>query len=414
MIKAELITIGDELIYGHTVDTNAAFIGQRLTEIGVDLAYHTTVADNPKRMLNAISTAINRADVVLTTGGLGPTHDDITKKVICKYYKRQLVFHEDVLAELEKKYAKIGIKMPLINQNQALLPQGASFLDNKIGSALGIVFDERGKLFVAMPGVPKEMKLMVTDELIPLLKKRIGDEVIYHRRLNTVGIIESEIFEKVKDLIEEKSSITIAFLPAAKGVTLRLTCSGNDIETAKQKIDKLEQSFNERIGEYIYGYDDQTLPEVIGEMLVASQNTLAIAESCTGGYLGKILTDIPGSSRYFLGGVISYANALKAEILSVPDTTLEQYGAVSEQTAIAMAEGVRKITGADYGISITGIAGPTGDTPDKPVGLTYIGLVNKDSSFAKKFYFGPVRERNRERAAHYALDILRRHIKGIK
>ncbi len=414
MIKAELITIGDELIYGHTIDTNAAFIGQKLAEIGVDLIYHTTVADNPERMINAISTAINRADVVLATGGLGPTHDDITKKVICKYYKRQLVFHEDVLAELEGKYAKIGIKMPPINQNQALLPQGASFLDNKIGSALGIVFDERGKLFVAMPGVPKEMKIMVTEELVPLLKKRIGDEVIHHRRLNTVGIIESEIFERVKDLIDEKSSISIAFLPAAKGVTLRLTCSGKDIETARQKIDKLERSFNERIGDYIYGHDDDTLPSVIGEMLVQSRSTLAVAESCTGGYLGKTLTDIPGASRYFLGGVISYSNDIKARVLGVPETTLEQYGAVSEQTAIAMAEGVRKLTGADYGISITGIAGPTGATPEKPIGLTFIGLANKNESFAKKYNAGPVRERNRERSAFYALDVLRRHIKGIK
>jgi len=413
MIKAELVTIGDELIYGHTVDTNAAFIGQKLADIGVDLAYHTTVADNTQRMLNAISHALNRVDVVLTTGGLGPTHDDITKKVICKYFKRQLVFHEDVLAELEQKYAKMGIKMPPLNQNQALLPQGASFLNNKIGSALGLVFDEQGKLFVAMPGVPKEMELMVTDELVPLLKKRIGDEVIYHRRLNTVGIFESAIFEKVKDLVEEKSNITIAFLPAAKGVTIRFTCSGKDVDAAKEQVDKLETRFAERIGEFIYGYDDDTLPKVIGDMLTESGSTLAIAESCTGGYLGKILTDIAGASKYFLGGIVSYSNELKHSLLGVPDELIEKYGAVSEQTAIAMAEGVVKSTGSTYGISITGISGPTGATDDKPIGLTYIGLADANSSFAKEFHFGPVRERNRERAAYYAIDVLRRYIKGL-
>lgn len=413
MIKAELITIGDELLYGHTINTNAAYIGEKLTEAGIDLIYNTTVADDGENILNAMAVALNRVNLVLTTGGLGPTHDDITKKVICKYFKRQLVFHEDVLKELEQKYARIGIKMPPINQNQALLPQGARFLDNKIGSALGIVMEEHGKTFVAMPGVPKEMELMVTDQLLPMLQAKTGDLTIIHRRLRTVGIVESEICGRVKDIIDEKSDVGIAFLPRARGVDIRLTYKGIDKERGRQSIAELENKFAEKIGDYIFGYDDDHLPDIIGKLLVNSKRTLAVAESCTGGFLGKILTDIPGSSEYFLGGVIAYSNDIKTRILNVPAEILERHGAVSEETAKYMAGGIKNMTGASIGISITGIAGPGGGTDEKPVGLTYIGLATQESIFARKFTFGPVRERVRTRAAYYALDMIRRYLKSI-
>jgi nicotinamide-nucleotide amidase len=414
MIKAELITIGDELLYGHTIDTNAAFLGEKLAEAGIDIIYHTTVADNAEYILNAIAVALNRANMVITTGGLGPTHDDITKKVICKYFKRQLVFHEDVLKELVEKYERIGIKMPPINQNQALLPQGAKFLENKIGSALGIVIEEHGKIFVAMPGVPKEMTLMVTDQLLPMIKEKTGELNIIHRRLRTVGIVESEIFEKVKDLIDEKSSVNIAFLPRARGVDLRLTYRGGDESKGREVVAEMERKFTERIGDYIFGHDDDLLTEAIGKLLKESQKTIAVAESCTGGFLGKILTDIPGSSEYFLGGVTAYSNELKTRLLNVPPITLERHGAVSEETAKHMAEGVKNLAGASIGISITGIAGPAGGSEDKPVGLVYIGLATPESTLAKRFTFGPVRERVRTRAAFYALDIVRRYLKGIQ
>ena len=414
MIKAELITIGDELLYGHTIDTNAAFIGEKLAEAGIDLIYHTTVADNDENMLNAIATAMNRVNLIITTGGLGPTHDDITKKVICKYFKRQLVFHEDVLKALQEKYAKMGIVMAPINQNQALLPQGARLLDNPIGSALGIVFEESGKTFIAMPGVPSEMELMATGQLIPLLKEKIGKSVIIHRKLRTIGVPESVIFEKVKDLIDDKSKISIAFLPSPRGVDVRLTIKSDDQNKATAAIDALDSRFRERIGNYIFGYDSDELPQLIGNLLRDSKLTIAVAESCTGGLLGKVFTDIPGSSDYFLGGVIAYSNELKMKLLSVPPITLERHGAVSEETAKFMAEGVRKLTGASLGVSITGIAGPDGGTDDKPIGLAYIGLATPDKTVAVKHYLGPVRERNRLRAAYYALDLIRKQLKGIE
>ncbi len=413
MIKAELITIGDELMYGHVLDTNAAFIGEKVAEAGIELAYHTTVGDQADNMINAIAQAMNRVDIVLTTGGLGPTHDDITKKIICKYFKRQLVFHEDILRELEKKYTAQGIKMPPINQNQALLPQGAKFLENKIGSALGIVIEEHGKTFVSMPGVPSEMKLMVTEQLMPLLKKLASGQVISHRKLRTIGIIESAIFEKVKDLVEEKSIIEIAFLPSFRGVDIRLTAKAKDSAEAQKAIETLEARFAGRIGKYIFGYDNDELPEIIGKLLIDRQATIAVAESCTGGLLAKLFTDIPGSSEYFLGGVIAYANDIKIKILNVPAIVLERHGAVSVETARYMAEGVRQLTGATIGVSVTGIAGPNGGTSEKPVGLTYVGLSTPDGARVRDLHYGKDRERNRQRAAYSAMDVVRRYLKNI-
>jgi nicotinamide-nucleotide amidase len=414
MLKAELITIGDELLYGQTLNTNAAFIGEKLAEAGIDLVYHTTVADNAENMINAIATALNRVNTVITTGGLGPTHDDITKKVICKYFKRQLVFHEDILQELEKKYARMGVSMPPINQNQALLPQGAKFLDNRIGSALGIVIEEHGKLFVSMPGVPSEMQLMVNEQLLPLLRQKAGKGVILHRRLRTIGIVESAIFEKVKDIIEEKSGVSVAFLPDIRGVDIRLTAKAADEAEAHTAIESLEKKFAGRIAKYIFGFDNDELPQLIGNILRETSRTIAVAESCTGGLLGKLFTDIPGSSDYFLGGVISYSNDMKIKMLNVPDATIESHGAVSEETARYMAEGIRNLSGATIGVSITGIAGPGGGTEEKPVGLTYVGLTTLEKTITRKHNFGTVRERNRMRAAYYALDMIRKYLKGIE
>ena len=413
-MKAELITIGDELLYGHTIDTNAAFIGEKIAEAGIELVYHTTVGDEPGSMLNAFALAMNRSDIVLTTGGLGPTHDDITKKVICKYFKRQLVFHEEILVELEKRYKTMGIKMPPINQNQALLPQGANFLRNRIGSALGIVMEERGRIFVSMPGVPSEMEIMVVEEVIPFLTKKIGGQAIVHRRLRTFGLMESALYEKVKNIVEEKSIVSIAFLPGYHGVDIRLTAKSAKKDEARRIISDMEKRFLEKIGDYVYGFDTDELPAIIGKILAERKMTIAVAESCTGGLLGKMITDIPGASAYFLGGVIAYANAIKMKLLHVPSETLENYGAVSEQTAVSMAEGVRKLTGADIGVSITGIAGPDGGTAEKPVGLVLVGISAVGRSEVKQFKYGLSRERTRNRSAYAALDMVRRFLQSLK
>ncbi len=412
--KAELITIGDELLYGQTINTNAAFIGEKMSEAGIELLYHTTVGDNTEYLINAIAQALSHADIVITTGGLGPTHDDITKKAVCKYFRRQLVFHEDILKKLEKKYQAQGMTMPPINQNQALLPQGAKFLENKIGSALGIVIQEHEKIFIAMPGVPTEMKLMLTEQAIPLLKQKTSGQVILHRKLRTIGIIESAIFEKVKNIVEEKSPVKIAFLPSFQGVDIRLTVKSDDESSAREAINEMEKRFTEKLKKYVFGYDNDELPEIIGKQLINRNLTIATAESCTGGMLGKLFTDIPGSSAYFSGGVISYDNDIKMKILNVPSITIERHGAVSAETARFMAEGVKKMTGASIGVSITGIAGPTGGTPEKPVGLTYIGLAADDIIKTKDFRYGLDRDRNRLRACFSALDMIRRYLSGIE
>jgi nicotinamide-nucleotide amidase len=412
-MHAELITIGDELLFGQTIDTNAAFIGDKLAEAGIDLMYHTTVGDQSEILLNAIGLALNRVDIVLATGGLGPTHDDITKKVICKFFRRQLVFHEEILKELEKRYANMGVPMPAINQNQALLPQGAKFIENRIGTALGLIFEERNKILIAMPGVPTEMKYMITEHVVPMLKQRGAAQAIVHRKIRTVGVSESSLFEKIKELIDEKSAIKIAFLPSYKGVDLRLTIKSDNSDKANQTLAELEAKIIERIGKYVFGYNNDELPEVIGKMLLGRGATLAVAESCTGGLVGKLLTDIPGSSAYFMGGAIVYSNELKTKLLGVPSVTIEQHGAVSAETARYMAEGIKNISGATLGLSLTGIAGPDGGTPEKPVGLTYIGLATPVTTNAREFRYTSDRDGNRVRAASTALDMVRRYLAGI-
>ena len=414
MSKAELLTIGDDLLYGHTIDTNAAFIGERLADTGVELIFHTTVGDHPQLLLSAIAQAMKRADVVLATGGLGPTPDDITKKVICKYFKRQLVYHDDIRREIEKRFKERGVAMPPINQNQALLPQGASFLKNSVGTAYGIAIEEEGRLFISMPGVPAEMKPMLTEQVIPLLKQNFPAEPLVHRRIRTVGIMESVIYEKAKDIVEQKSPVRIAFLPSFRGVDLRLTMKAGDETKVRKTIGDLEKRIVERLDKYIFGYDDDELADVVGRKLLDRKMTMAVAESCTGGLLGKIITDISGSSAYFVGGVIAYSNELKMKLLGVRRETIEKHGAVSEQAACAMAEGARKKTRASIGVSITGIAGPTGGTDEKPVGLTFIGLATPEGTNAKRFQYGADREHNRLRASISALDTVRRYLDGIE
>jgi len=417
--KAEIITIGDELLYGHTIDTNAAFISEKITAVGAQVKWRTTVGDEMEILTEAIAKAMQRADMVIATGGLGPTNDDITKKAICRYFKRPLIFYDNVLKKIEKRFKQRGIDMPAINQNQALLPQGATFIDNEIGSAVGIAIEEDGKLFVAVPGVPSEMKPMVEGWIGDEIKARSGGVVTIHRKLRTVGIIESALYEKVSDLIDPKkqkreAKISVAFLPSWRGVDMRLTVTTANEELGKKNIDAMEGKIVERIGKYLYARGEENLPEVVGELLKSKRMTLAVAESCTGGLLGKMITDVSGSSDYFIGGVIAYSNELKMKLLSVPQIILEKYGAVSKECASYMAEGVIQTLGANIGVSITGVAGPTGGTEEKPAGLVYVGLAVPGDTRVKECRFGNHRENNRDRSAVTALDMIRRYLQGIE
>jgi nicotinamide-nucleotide amidase len=412
-MNVEIITIGDELVNGSRVDTNAAILAGRLDAIGLEVGYITSTGDNMNTLVEAFHLALRRADIILATGGLGPTDDDITKKAICKVFKRNLIFHENVLADLQRRFEARGIKMPAINQNQALLPQGAKFLTNKYGSALGIVIEEHGKFFCAMPGVPAEMITMTDEELVPLLRKEIGTPVILRHRLRTAGVMESALAEKIRPGLQFPEGITLAYLPSVRGVDLCIKGVGTIREEVQSAVSLVAGRIREAAGKYIYTEDDRDLEEVVGQLLVDQNRTLAVAESCTGGLLGGRITNVSGSSRYFKGGIVAYDNKIKVVQLNVPQELIDEFGAVSSETAAAMAAGAASALGADIGLSTTGIAGPTGGTEEKPVGTVFIGLSISGDTEAKKYNLGVDRESIRERTVTMALNLLRKNLQGI-
>jgi nicotinamide-nucleotide amidase len=406
-MRAEIITIGDEIINGEILDSNSAYIGDRLSGLGIEVAFKTSVGDDLKRITEAIKLSLERVDLVIATGGLGPTNDDLTKKGIVKAFKRNLVFHEDILKKVEEGFNKRGIEMPKINQNQALLPQGAKALSNQYGSAPGIFIQEGKRLFFALPGVPLEMKTIFENEILPFLKSKSSKKFTFQKVLRTTGIVESAIYEKIEPILKFKSPVKIGFLPGFSGVDIKLRITSETEDLARKNILEIEQKVREILNEYIYGIDQETLEEVLGKLLQNKKKTISVAESCTGGLIGAKFTNVSGSSNYFINGVITYSNEAKIELLKIPKEIIEKYGAVSEQVAILMAEGVKKISNTDYGLSATGIAGPTGGTEEKPVGLVYIGLAHENDSFAKKFVFGGDRQAIRERTAQAALNLVR-------
>ena len=406
-MRAEIITIGDELLYGQIQDSNSSFISERLTDEGIDVVFKTSVGDDINRMAEAFNIARSRADVIIASGGLGPTSDDLTKKAVVKAFKRNLIFHQEILKQIEDSFHKRGSPMPKINQNQALIPQGSKALSNLWGVAPGIFLEDKEFLFFALPGVPVEMKWMMENEVLPILRAKKPERFILHRKLKTTGISESALYEKIEKLIDPNGEIKVAFLPGYLGVDIRLTMESRDRDQAQVKIDEFEQKIRGVLGTYIYGTDGQSLEEVVGKLLLERKRTIAVAESCTGGLIGARFTNVSGSSKYFERGVVTYSNEAKVELLSVPKEIIEKYGAVSEEVAILMAEGVRKLAKTDYGLSVTGIAGPTGGTPQKPVGLVFVGFAHENDSFAQRFLLGENRKSNRERAAQAALNLVR-------
>ncbi len=411
---AEIITIGDELLNGSRIDTNSVFLAGRLNDIGLEVGFITTTGDGMNMLVEAFHQALRRADIILTTGGLGPTDDDITKKAICKVFKRNLIFHENVLEELQNRFAARGLKMPAINQNQALLPQGAKFLANATGSALGIVIDEQGKFFCAMPGVPSEMKHMVDQELVPILKNLIGPAVIVRHRIRTAGIMESALAELIRPALTFADGVSLAYLPSIRGVDLCIRGVGTVAEEVRSAVGILADGIRSVAERYIYTEDDRELEEIVGELLVAKNLTIAVAESCTGGLVGGRITSVPGASRYFKGGIVAYANDVKEQRLGVPAEILEQFGAVSAETAMAMAAGAASALGADIGLSTTGVAGPTGGSEEKPVGTVFVGLSVAGDVSAMKFNLGVDREPIRGRTVTIALEMVRKKLLGIE
>ncbi len=410
----EILTIGDELLTGDIIDSNAAYMAERLLQIGLRVRYMSSTGDSVDQMEEAFRLGLNRAQIVITTGGLGPTDDDNTKKAIVKVFKRNLIFHEEVLVDLKKRYEIRNIEMPAINQNQALLPQGAKFFPNKHGSAVGLCISENGRTFISLPGVPQEMKQILDDEVIPFLQNISDNESITVLKLRTTGTGESKLVELITPKLKLESGVKLAYLPSYSGVDLRIISTAKTQEESKTRAYDLKRYLDSVIGKYVYGKDFDKLEEIIGQLLKDNDKTLATAESCTGGYLGSLVTSIPGSSKWFIGSIVSYANEVKINQLKVAEKIIEEHGAVSEECAIAMADGCRKLLDTDYALSITGIAGPDGGTDEKPVGTTYIGLSSKHGTTATRFNFGTNRNANRIRASYSALEMLRHDILDIK
>ncbi len=413
-MRAEIITIGDEILIGQIANTNAAYLGEKLYSIGISVVRTTVVGDDEERILKAFSDAYERFDVVLVTGGLGPTHDDITKKAVCKFFNTDLVMNEEALENVKRRLAQRNLPITEPNKEQALVPRTAIVIQNHWGTAPGMLFDRDEKHFFVMPGVPFEMQGMMGDFILPYLEKRVTDSVIRQQTLKTTGIPESFLYQLLGNIDDISQGAKLAFLPRPQGVMLRITVHESNVERAKRKIADVEQRIRIKAGEYIYSVGDEELEEVIGRLLMERKLTVAVAESCTGGHIANLITNISGSSNYFERGVVAYSNPSKIETLGVPEGLIEQHGAVSREVAEAMAAGVRRIARTDIGISTTGIAGPTGGTPAKPVGLIWIGYSDKNGTYARDYYFGDDRLRFKIRASQAALEMIRRKLLGIE
>jgi nicotinamide-nucleotide amidase len=416
-MQVELITIGDELLLGFTIDTNAAHISRTLAAAGVEIVRRTTVGDEPEKIAGAVREALERTGAVITTGGLGPTSDDLTKPAIAKIFGREMKLDEAIATALEQRWrARFpNSSFPATNRTQAEIPEGARILTNRHGSAPGIwLEDDKGRWVAMIPGVPREMRGMLAEEVLPAIKSRSkgAERVVLSGTLRTTGIAESAIAELLGQNFlgepgTELGSLPLAYLPGVAGVDLRVTAKGLPRARAEKLVKEAILKLRSRVSAYAYGEDDADLAAVVLERLRSLGLKLAVAESCTGGMLGERITSIPGSSDVFLGGIIAYHNDVKVKALGVRVEDIERHGAVSEPVALQMASGVRERTGADVGVSVTGIAGPGGGTPDKPVGLVWISVDVTDAK-ARRFHVFGDRAEIRQRAAQAALEMVRR------
>jgi len=416
-MQVELITIGDELLLGFTIDTNAAHISRTLAAAGVEIVRRTTVGDEPEKIAGAVREALERTGAVITTGGLGPTSDDLTKPAIAKIFGREMKLDEAIATALEHRWrARFpNSSFPATNRTQAEIPEGARILTNRHGSAPGIwLEDDKGRWVAMIPGVPREMRGMLAEEVLPAIKSRSkgAESVVLSGTLRTTGIAESAIAELLGQNFlgepgTELGSLPLAYLPGVAGVDLRVTAKGLPRARAEKLVKEAILKLRSRVSAYAYGEDDADLAAVVLERLRSLGLKLAVAESCTGGMLGERITSIPGSSDVFLGGIIAYHNDVKVKALGVRAEDIERHGAVSEPVALQMASGVRERTGADVGVSVTGIAGPGGGTPDKPVGLVWISVDVTDAK-ARRFHVVGDRAEIRQRAAQAALEMVRR------
>jgi nicotinamide-nucleotide amidase len=415
-MAAEIICVGTELLLGDILNSNSQYLAQELAALAVPHFYQTVVGDNVDRIHQAIEIACARSSTLIFTGGLGPTPDDLTTESIASYFKTALIEHPEVVADIERKYAQRGRKMTASNRKQARQPVGADILPNPLGTAPGMIWQPHAGITIfTFPGVPREMYRMWRDTAVPFLKTQgYGQNAIYSRSLRFFGIAESALAEKVNHLFDSTNP-TVAPYAGMGQVRLRISARAANETEANRLIEPIEREIKQIAGENYFGRDEDTLASVVGQLLIAKGQTLAVAESCTGGGLGQMLTEIPGSSSYFMGGIISYANQVKIDLLGVNEADLAREGAVSETVAGQMAAGVKARLETDWGVSITGVAGPGGGTETKPVGLVYIGIARPNGEVeGLKYQLGTQQERGliRQMSAAQSLDLLRRRLMG--
>lgn len=412
-MKVELISIGDELLIGQTVNTNASWLGREFAQRGASVNYTTVIRDTKEDILTALDVAFARVDVIVVTGGLGPTKDDITKYTLCEYFQTELVLNEEVLTRVRGYFEARGREMLEVNIKQAEMPKNAHVLQNDMGTASGMWFDHNGKVLISLPGVPYEMKHLMSDRAFPLLMERYTMKSLYHRTLQTQGIGESYLAERIEDLETEirANGFGLAYLPSSSQVRLRI--SSERTAENEQKIESYFEQIEARLPQYAYGREDDQLSEVVGRWMIENNKTVGTVESCTGGAIAADLVSVAGSSAYFLGSMVTYSYELKSKLVGVNMHDIETQGAVSETVVRQMAEGGRAALGVDFCIAASGIAGPGGGTEDKPVGTVWIGIAGPNGTLAKKFLFGDNRERNILRTVQTALNLLRCEALGI-
>ena len=412
-MKADIISIGTEILLGQILNTNQQWLSLKLAELGIDVYYQSTVRDNPQRLAQAIRQGLNRSDVVITTGGLGPTVDDITLEAISRALSKGLVYNKKIAARIKAHFGRQCLNMPCGNLRQAHIPEGAKVLENNVGTAPGFIVEEGGKMLIALPGPPRELNPMFENYAMPHLKKKTkSDWIIDIRTINITGLGEEAVNRKVKDLLKNPPPVTVGIYAKPALIELKITAKAKNEKSAKALIDRVDRKITARLKDYIFGRDNETLEGVAGKILAAKHETLAIAESCTGGRISDRVTNVPGSSKYFRMGIVVYSNDAKISQLKVSPKTLSRYGAVSRQTAVEMAKNIRDISGANIGLSVTGIAGPGGATRTKPVGLVYIAIAMPKRIIWKEFHFRGEREVIKFRSSQAALDLLRRSLHG--
>lgn len=410
MLAAEIIAIGSELLTPSKTDTNSLWLTEKLNEIGIEVKLKTIVGDDPMRLEEAIRDALSRSDIVITTGGLGPTEDDITRRVSARSVGRELVFREELVETLRERFRHFGYEMPEKNKSQAYIIEGAEVLPNPNGSAVGMLLDKDGRYLVVLPGPPRELKPMFGDFVLPRLKERAGDVFVRRRVLRVSGMGESSLDELIAPIYTRYENPETATLFNKTEIEVQLTARGRTAEEAERLNDELARRIADRLGLAVFALNGETMEEVVGNLLRERHETVSVAESCTGGLIGQRLTEVPGSSDYFIEGVVAYHNAAKARALDVPADLIEEHGAVSAEVAEAMAVGVRTRAGTDHAVSVTGIAGPGGGTEEKPVGTVFVGYSGQAGTRSIRLTLPGDRYLIRWRSSQAALDYLRRQI----